>query len=59
MNNAQQFLMTYGLHNFVTHGEANTKHAFFIRKTEGLDMVGHATHLIKEMFSEPADIKVI
>ena len=59
MSNAQLFLITYGLHNFVTHTEANAKHAFFIRGMEGLHMISHAKHLIKEMFREPADIQVV
>lgn len=59
MNKAQQFLIRYGLHHFVTYSETNAKHAFTIRGTENPHMVRHAGHLIKEMFCEPTDIKVV
>lgn len=59
MSKTQRFLTTYGLHHFVTHRQANEKHAFFISGTESLPMISHAKHLIKEMFREPADIKIV
>ena len=59
MSNAQRFLITYGLHHFVTHSQTSANHAFFIRGAENEKMVRHARNLITEMFGEPADIQIV
>jgi len=59
MNNAQKFLITYGLHHFVTHSQINAKHAFVISGTEHSHLIRHAGNLITEMFREPADIQIV
>ena len=59
MNNPQNFLITYGLHNFVTHAQKKKKHTFFIRGQESQTMIGHATHLIKESYGETTDIQMV
>jgi len=59
MSNEQHFLVRYGLHNFVTHDQTGRNHAsFFIKRTEGQDMVSHALNLIKDRFGECADIQM-
>ena len=59
MNNPQNFLITYGLHNFVTHAQEKKKHTFFIKNKEGQKMTGHAINLIKGNFGEATDIQVV
>lgn len=58
MNNAQNFLITYGLHNFVSHAQTNTKHVFSIKRMESQKMIRHAKTLIAASFGESADIQV-
>jgi len=58
MSREQNFLVTYGLHNFVTYTQQRGKHAFFIESQEGQNMIRHATALIEGSFGETADIQV-
>ena len=58
MNKEQNFLVRYGLHNFVTVAQSGDHHVFAIRQTEGRKMIGHAEHLIKESFGEMTEVRV-
>ncbi len=58
MSNVQNFLITYGLQNFVTHTQKSKRHVFVIKGGESQKMVGHAVKLIKESFSDSANIQM-
>ncbi len=58
MSREQNFLVTYGLHNFVTHALKRGRHAFFIQSRESRMMISHAKTLIEESFGETADIRM-
>jgi len=58
MNKEQNFLITYGLHNFVTHTQKSGKHAFFIKSQESQNMISHAKALIEGSFGDAADIQM-
>jgi hypothetical protein len=59
MNNEQNFLVVYGLHNFVSHARAAGKSAFLIRRQESRVMIDHAKSLIKGSFGETAAIQMV
>jgi len=63
MTTEQHFLITYGLHNFVSHApnpaSASGRDAFLIRRHEGVDMVRHATSLIEGSYGDRADIRLV
>lgn len=63
MTTEQHFLITYGLHNFVSHApdpaSVSGRNAFVIRRREGADMVRHATSLIEGSYGDRADIRLI
>lgn len=59
MHTEQNFLVRYGLHNFVSCSQLNGRHTFFINSMEGQVMAGHAEYLIKETFGEVMDIQWI
>lgn len=61
MTTEQNFLITYGLHNFVSHAPtpASGRNAFVIRRREGADMVRHATSLIQGSYGDRADIHLV
>lgn len=54
----QNFLVIYGLHNFVTHTLVRGKHVFSIEGKEGLNMINHAKALIQGSFGENAKIQM-
>ena len=54
----QNFLVIYGLHNFVTHTLERGKHVFSIEGKEGLNMINHAKTLIEETFGKSASIRM-
>jgi len=56
MNNEQSFLITYGLHNFVTHAQSEGKHIFTIRGMESQKLISHAKSLIAGSYGHAADI---
>lgn len=57
MSNEQNFLIRYGLHNYVSHVQTNGKQStFFIESKESQNMVGHALSLIKDRFGNSANI---
>ncbi len=58
MSREQNFLITYGLHNFVTYSRKHGKHAFFIKSQERQKMINHAKALIVGSFGEAAGIHV-
>jgi hypothetical protein len=55
----QNFLVRYGLHNFVSCSEKNGKNTFFIKCGVGQRMTCHAEYLIKEAFGEVMDIQLV
>ena len=58
MSREQNFLVTYGLHNFVTYTSKHGKHAFSIKSKESQNMISHAKALIEGSFGKTADIQV-
>jgi hypothetical protein len=59
MSNEQNFLIKYGLHNFVTHVQTSSMQStFFIESTESQNMVGHALTLIKDRFGDSANVQL-
>ena len=58
MNTEANFLVSYGLHHFVTHIQSSRRHLFFIRGAESQKMIDHANKLIKGRYGEIADIQV-
>ena len=59
MNIEHDFLVKYGIHNFVTCAEKAGKQTFFIRKTERDSMIKHARNLITGAYGEATDIRVV
>ena len=58
MSNEHDFLITYGLHNFVTHAQSEGTHIFTIRCTESQKLISHAKSLIAGSYGDAADIQV-
>lgn len=58
MSNEQDFLIKYGLHNFVTGSQKRGKRVFVIKGMENQILVSHARHLIEEGFGASASIQV-
>lgn len=58
MSNEYNFLITYGLHNFVTHALKEGKHTFTIQRLESQKMVRHAKSLIAGSYGKGAHIHV-
>jgi len=59
MSKEQIFLVTYGLHNFVTHDRTGATPGFCIRSKEGLTMTRHAKGLIEDSFGDATEIHVV
>ena len=59
MNNEHQFLITYGLHNFVSCARSGERRIFTICLKEGHKMARHATNLITGRYDENTEILVI
>ena len=58
MSNEHNFLITYGLHNFVAHAESEGKYIFTIRGMESQKLISHAKSLITANYGDDADIRV-
>ena len=58
MSNEHNFLITYGLHNFVTHARSEGRHLFTIHGMESQKLIGHAKSLIDGSYGKTADIQV-
>jgi hypothetical protein len=58
MSNEQNFLITYGLHNFVTYARSEGKHTFTICGMETEKLSSHAKSLIAERYGNAAHIQV-
>jgi hypothetical protein len=58
MNNDHNFLVTYGLHNFVTHAKREGKHVFTIRALENQKLIRHARALIDGCYGQAAAIQM-
>lgn len=58
MSKEQNFLIRYGLHNFVTCPPTKASRTFVIKDLKDKHLVSHAKYLIKESFGEAVDIHV-
>ena len=58
MSNEHNFLITYGLHNFVTHAQSEGKHIFTIHRLESQKLIRHAKSIIAGSYGNAADIQV-
>ncbi len=58
MSNEQGFLITYGLHNFVTHAQSEGKHIFTIHGMGSQKLIRHAKSIIAGSYGNAADIQV-
>ena len=58
MSNGHNFLITYGLHNFVTHVLDGGKHTFIIRDMKSQKMINHAKALIMGSYGVSTQVKV-
>lgn len=58
MSREQNFLVTYGLHNFVTYTLSRGRRSFFINSRERQKMIDHAMSLIEGTFGNSVDIRV-
>ncbi len=58
MSNEHEFLVTYGLHNFVTHAQSEGKHIFTIRGMVGQKLISHAKSLIAGTYGNAPHIQV-
>jgi hypothetical protein len=58
MNNADNFLITYGLHTYVTHSSVGGQSVFTIGAPAGGKMIRHATSLLAGRFGKSASIRV-
>lgn len=56
MTREENFLITYGLHNFVTVTNQRRATAFTISGTEGPGMIRHATNLIRGAYGDATPI---
>ena len=59
MSTEHKFLITYGLHNFVTFSQPTGKRTFTIQGLETQKMIGHARSLIQGNYGESVLIQVI
>lgn len=58
MTTERNFLITYGLHNFVTVAQRRGKHAFTIQGVENQKMIRHAKSLIQGRYGKSTHIQV-
>jgi hypothetical protein len=58
MSNEHNFLITYGLHNFVTHAQSEGKHTFTICGIESQKLISHAKSLITGRYGNATHIQV-
>jgi hypothetical protein len=58
MSREQNFMVTYGLHNFATYTPKYGAHSFFIRGRERQKMIRHAKSLMEGAFGETVNIQV-
>lgn len=58
MKNADTFLITYGLHSYVTHSKVGGQSVFTIGAPAGQKMIRHARTLLSGTFGNAAAIHV-
>ena len=58
MTTEHNFLITYGLHNFVTFAQPGGKQTFIIQGVESLKMIRHAKSLIQGSYGKSAHIQM-
>ncbi|SCA56609.1 hypothetical protein MTBPR1_260004 [Candidatus Terasakiella magnetica] len=56
MIQGNDFLIRYGIHNFVTYRKQGSNASFSIKKSEPTKMVHHAQDLIRGAFGETVSI---
>ncbi len=59
MSTEAQFLLRYGLQNFVRFSESGTGCHFAIDGTESRKMINHAACLITEMYGADSSIRIV
>jgi len=59
MSTEENFLVRYGLHNFVTSTLASGRQIFLIKSMQSQDMISHAMDLIKGKFGDSVEIKLV
>jgi len=59
MIQGQDFLIRYGLHNFVTYHQKGSSPSFSIKTSETTKMVRHARNLIQGAYGMKTVIKLI
>jgi len=59
MSTEENFLVRYGLHNFVTSTLASGRQIFLIKSMQSQDMISHAMGLIKGKFGDSVEIKLV
>lgn len=58
MSTEHKFLITYGLHNFVTFSHPTGQRTFTIQGLENQKMIGHVRSLIQGNYGESVRIHV-
>lgn len=58
MKNEDTFLITYGLHSYVTHARVSGQSVFTIGAPAGQKMIRHARSLLANNFGKSAAIRV-
>ncbi len=59
MTNEQNFLIKYGIHNFVACTIAHGKRIFTIKARTDQTLIDHAKYLIKNAFGDNTQIRVV
>lgn len=59
MRNEDNFLITYGLHSYVTHSRVGGRSVFTIGAPAGQKMIRHATSLLAGRYGQDASIRVV
>jgi len=59
MSAHQNFLIKYGIHNFVRVSHRNGEPQFLINKTEKATMINHAKYLIHNWYGDATDVRTV
>ncbi len=59
MSKEQNFLIKYGIHNFVSCALEGGKNVFYIRKSERDNMIAHAKKLLQGGYGDQVEIHVV
>jgi hypothetical protein len=58
MTTENNFLITYGIHNFVSYARRGGQHTFIIQGAESQKMIHHAKSLIQGSYGPSVNIQV-